>query len=166
MYNFQPQNLDLNRIYNIPMNIVAAIIKPFILSDTCYYFTNDYKIIIPETISVVNNNKEIKKTISYNYCFDKSLVITLKDFDLSTESGLIIPLFECKEFVCMSCNKLHDLKSNQCCDFNDSKIHIKKAKLVKITIPSIEDYREAVEQNKKDFIRLHFPDLVDTIMLR
>ncbi len=166
MYNFQPQNLDLNRIYNIPKNIVAVIIKPFILSDTCYYFTDDYKVIIPKTISVVNNGKETKKTITHNYCFDKSLMITLKDFDLSIESGLIIPLFECKEFVCMSCNKIHNNKSNQCCDFINSKVHIKQAKLAKITIPSIDDYRSAIEENKKDFIRLHFPDLVDTIMLR
>jgi hypothetical protein len=93
-------------------------------------------------------------------------MITLKDFDLSIESGLIIPLFECKEFVCMSCNKIHNNKSNQCCDFINSKVHIKQAKLAKITIPSIDDYRSAIEENKKDFIRLHFPDLVDTIMLR
>lgn len=166
MYDFQPQNLDLNRIYNIPKHIVVSILKPFVLSDTCYYFTNEYKLNIPKTILVVNNDKELKKTITHNYCFDKSLLITLKDFDLSVESGRAIPLFECKKFNCMSCGKTYSLKSNQCCDMMNAKIHIQEAKLIKITIPSIASYNQCIEDNKKEFISLHFPDLVDTIMLR
>jgi hypothetical protein len=66
----------------------------------------------------------------------------------------------------MSCGKTYSLKSNQCCDMMRAKIQIQEAKLLKITIPSIDLYNKCIEDNKKEFVSLHFPDLVDTIMLR
>ena len=85
--------------------------------------------------------------------------------DQDISSNFVIPHYECKSFKCLSCNKIHDENSEQCCEMKKSIIQIQNCKLYKITIPKIDSINIKLEEAKDEFISLHFPNLMDKIMI-
>lgn len=62
---------------------------------------------------------------------------------------------------------MHDGKrSSKCCEMMNSPIRLNSAELYKIVIPSRYDIVSELSRAKNDFIDLHFPDLLSTILLK
>jgi hypothetical protein len=66
----------------------------------------------------------------------------------------------------LSCNKIHDGKTDKCCSLEKSVIFLEQAKLYKIEIPKLSDVEKSLQNSREEFARLHFVDFLDTIMLR
>jgi hypothetical protein len=104
-----------------------------------------------------------KKNKSKN-CSNKTF-LKFKKTELDTKSQMIIPYFKSTEFYCMRCNKLHNGKSEKCCPLNYSPIKIVKADLYKIVIPELSEVNFEIERAKSEFLELHFPDIMSTMLL-
>ena len=66
----------------------------------------------------------------------------------------------------MSCNKLHNGKTNKCCPMTNNPIKLIRAELYKIEIPNVFDIPSSIQRARLDFIDLHFPDILSTMLIR
>ena len=82
---------------------------------------------------------------------------TLEDF-------MILPVFSQCDFKCLKCKVHHSKNSKQCCSLNGG-IMIEKATLSKLVIPDSSEVEKTIENIRNEFILLHFPDILDTILL-
>lgn len=144
----------------------SCIVKLNFLTPDKFYFSEESKIEIPRLINFsVMSWRKIKKICYHHSNFDKSIFLYFKNFDLEN-AQYAIPLFECKKFRCMSCNKIHNGKSTKCCDMLNSPIEILDAKLIQITLPKVNEINEKLAYNREKFLKLHFPDFTDMIIVR
>ena len=139
----------------------SLIVKLNTLSPDKLYFTSDSFIDLPKLIEF----EDKKKTCHYHKDFNNSIYMFFRNFDIHN-SKYLLPLFSCQQFRCMSCNKLHNLKTTKCCDMINSPLEIIKAKLIKVIIPENHMVNQAIKHNREEFLKLHFPDLTDMIIMR
>jgi hypothetical protein len=146
--------------------LVSTIIQKNVVTPNKFYFTDECKIEIPRLIEVVNNDTTIKKICTYSKNFTDSYVLFLSNVDLEVSSKFLIPYFTSTKFRCLSCNKIHDGKTDKCCSLEKSVIFFEQAKLYKIEIPKLSEIEKSLQNSREEFARLHFVDFLDTIMLR
>jgi hypothetical protein len=147
-------------------DILSCIASPSQLSDTKIIFTSVYEIKIPNTITVENKDLVVRRMCDTFKDFSNKSYIKFKKTELDTKSQMIIPYFKSSEFYCMRCNKLHNGKSEKCCPLNYSPIKLVKAELYKIVIPNITQINAELERAKSEFLDLHFPDILSTMLLK
>lgn len=148
-------------------NFSSSIIVKFnTLSPDKFFFSNNSEIQYPRLIEFYHNNSSSKKSCHYHRDFNNSQYIYFRNFDIDDNLKYSIPLFKCELFKCLGCGKLHNIKSKKCCSMIYSPIEIIRAKLLKITIPDNYNVKFAIEENRNQFLKLHFPDLTDMIILK
>lgn len=161
--DFQNSNLyEMNRYNN---KNYCCIINSNLLNCNKFYFTKDSNITISRLTNFFINDSKIRKITNYHKSFDNNYFIYFNNFDLENNLTYAIPLFECKEFKCLSCNKIHNSKSMKCCSFSSSVISIQQASLNSLYLCKNEDFLKTLEIVKEEFIKLHFPDVLDKILL-
>ena len=156
-------------LYNFAKNkneIFAKIVDPNLLSPEKFIFNKDYKLNIKRIVDVIHEDQKTKKQIKSFKDFSNSTYVSLKSFDLNLSSGLLIPVFNNCSFQCLSCNKNYDKKSKLKCCTMKAPIMIHSAELYSVYIPTIKDLDQAFTKPKDMFLELHFPDLLDNILLR
>ena len=146
--------------------LASTIIQKNIVTPNKFYFTDECKIEIPRLIEVVNNETIVKKTCLHTKTFEDSYILSLSKTNLDLSSNFLIPYFTSTKFRCLSCNKIHDGKTDKCCTLEKSVLFLEQAKLYKIEIPKLSDVEKSLENSREEFARLHFVDFLDTIMLR
>jgi hypothetical protein len=146
-------------------DILSCIASPSQLSDTKIIFTSVYEIKIPSTITVEYKDLVVRRMCDSFTDFSNKTFLKFKKTELDTKSQMIIPYFKSTEFYCMRCNKLHNGKSEKCCPLNYSPIKIVKADLYKIVIPELSQVNFEIERAKSEFLELHFPDILSTMLL-
>ena len=146
--------------------LASTIIQKNIVAPNKFYFTDECKIEIPKLIEVVNNETIVKKTFLNTKNFEDSYILSLPKTNLDLSSNFLIPYFTSTKFRCLSCNKIHDGKTDKCCSLEKSVIFLEQAKLYKIEIPKLSDVEKSLQNSREEFARLHFVDFLDTIMLR
>jgi len=161
-----PSLPSLFKIDLLKNQLVSTIIQKNVVTPNKFYFTDECKIEIPRLIEVVNNDTTIKKICTYSKNFTDSYVLFLFNVDLEVSSKFLIPYFTSTKFRCLSCNKIHDGKTDKCCSLEKSVIFLEQAKLYKIEIPKLSDVEKSLQNSREEFARLHFVDFLDTIMLR
>jgi hypothetical protein len=162
-------SLSLPNLFKIDSwknQLVSTIIQKNIVAPNKFYFTDDCKIEIPRLIEVVNKDTTIKKTCTYSKNFTDSYLLSISNNNLDYSSKFLIPYFSSNKFKCLSCNKLHDGKTDKCCSMEKSVVLLEQAKLYKVEIPILSDIEKTLQESKEEFVRLHFVDFLDTIMLR
>lgn len=158
---------SLCRITITNNELISCIASPSQLSDTKFVFSSKYEIKIPNTLFVENKDNTSRKICSTFKDFSDKTYIKFKCFDLDHSAGIIIPYYKSSHFICLHCNKIHDGKrSNKCCEMMNSPVKLLSAELYKITIPSKSDIMPELTKAKSEFIDLHFPDLLSTILLK
>ena len=146
--------------------LASTIIQKNIVAPNKFYFTDECKIEIPKLIEVVNNETIVKKTCLHTKTFEDSYILSLPKTNLDLSSNFLIPYFTSTKFRCLSCNKIHNGKTDKCCSLEKSVIFLEQAKLYKIEIPKLSDVEKSLQNSREEFARLHFVDFLDTIMLR
>jgi hypothetical protein len=146
--------------------LVSTIIQKNVVTPNKFYFTDECKIEIPRLIEVVNNDTTIKKICTYSKNFTDSYALFLSNVDLDVSGKFLIPYFTSTKFRCLTCNKIHDGKTDKCCSMEKSVLFLEQAKLYKIEIPKLSDVEKSLQNSREEFARLHFVDFLDTIMLR
>lgn len=157
---------DQNRFTTMNNELLCCIAHPGILSDTKFVFTGNYEIKIPSTLFVENNGNSFRKICENYKDFNNCTYIKFRKIELDISVSFIIPYFKSTEFSCMSCNKIHNGKTNKCCSLQNSPIKILKAELYKVVIPDIRNIQEEILRARIDFIDLHFPDILSTMLIR
>jgi hypothetical protein len=122
-------------------------------------------------LEISDRNKEVlnlcKMRVPSFKDFSDKTYLKIKNYDLDNSAGIIIPYFKSSNFICLHCNKIHDGKrSSKCCEMTNSPIKLNSAELYKLVIPSRYDVNSELLRAKNDFIDLHFPDLLSTILLK
>lgn len=145
---------------------VSTIIQKNIVLPNKFYFTDECKIEIPRLIEVVNKDIACKKTCTYMKNFNDSYMITCSKTNLDLSGTFAIPYFTSNNFKCLSCNKIHNGKTDKCCSMEKTIISLSQAKLYKIEIPQLSYVEKTLSDSREEFARLHFVDFLDTIMLR
>lgn len=157
---------NLYRFTKFKNEIMIKIAEPFKISDNKFAFSDNYKIKQKNIVEIENENKLIKKTCHYNKDYHSSTFISLKSFDINTESQIAIPLYSKCKFSCAACNRVfNDNKQSKCCSMQ-GLIFIQEAEINKIYIPRISEIDYFLNLSRQEFIDLHFPDLLDNIMMR
>lgn len=157
---------SLHRFIISNNEILGCIVSPGILSDTKFVFTKEYSIMVPSTIVVECNGTSFRKICHTNKDFSGNTYIRFRKTELEYSVQYFIPHFRSNNFTCMSCNKLHDGKTSKCCSLENSPIKISKAELYKIEIPDITLVNQSIVRARSNFVDLHFPDILSTIILR
>ena len=157
---------SLHRFIISNNEILGCIASPGILSDTKLVFTKDYSIMVPSTIIVECNDTIYRKICTSNKDFSGNTFIRFKKIELDYTIQYLFPHFRSNDFTCMSCNKLHNGKSFKCCSLENSPVKINKAELYKIEIPHISSVNPSILRARTNFVDLHFPDILSTIILR
>jgi hypothetical protein len=156
----------LYRFSQMNNELLCCLAVPGMLSDTKFVFPNDYEIKIPSTLTVDNKGNTIRKICDNYKDFNNQTYIKFRKIELEISVDFFIPYFKSTEFLCMSCNKLHNGKTNKCCPMTHNPIKLIKAELYKIEIPNVFDIPESIKRARTDFIDLHFPDILSTMLIR
>ena len=156
----------LYRFSQMNNELLCCLAVPAILSDTKFVFSNDYQIKIPSTLTIENRGNTLRKICEYYKDFDNHTYIKFRKIELDISVGFFIPYFKSTEFLCMSCNKLHNGKTNKCCSMTNNPIKLIKSELYKIEIPNVFDIPHSIIRARTDFVDLHFPDILSTMLIR
>lgn len=146
--------------------LLCCLASPGILSETKFVFTNNYEIKIPSTLFVDNKGTIFRKICENYKDFDNHTYLKFRKIELDITVDFFIPYFKSSEFLCMSCNKLHNGKTNKCCPMTNNPIKLIKAELYKIEIPNVFDIPHSISRSRAEFIDLHFPDILSTMLIR
>lgn len=155
---------DLYRFKRQGREYCSLIAKPYMLSELKLSFNKCYTLQIPRLVEIEINNTTEKRIIRSFKSFEEDTYVYFKKLDLELNDFMILPLFIGCEFTCLKCKKAHKKGSNQCCSL-DGGIMINKAVLSKLIIPNIDKVEETIIQTREEFMRLHFPDIFDTMLL-
>ena len=156
---------EFNRISITNKKIFANIAIPNRLSESKVIFSKTYNLVIPRLIELELYDSVEKRICNYYKSFQQETILELKLLDKTIDTNYLIPLFECKKFKCLSCNKIHIKDSDKCCEMKKSILEIEDAKLYKIIIPKLISINNKLDQSRDEFISLHFPSLMDRIMI-
>lgn len=154
--------------YNIIQNnnySYSYIIKTNLLSPDKYYFSFNSDIKIPNLINFETKKDIWKKKCHFHKDFNNSYVLYFRNFDV-IEFDYLIPTFQCKKFKCLKCNVIHNLKTQKCCDMIQCPIEIIEAELINIYLPNKSEINKSILNSRENFLELHFPDILDKIILR
>ena len=157
---------SLHRFIISNNEILGCLASPGILSDTKLVFTKEYSIMVPATILVECNGTSFRKICSTHKDFSGNTFVRFKKIEIDYTVQYLIPHFRSNDFICMSCNKIHNGKSSKCCSLENSPIRINKAELYKIEIPHVSQVNSTIIKARSNFVDLHFPDILSTIILR
>ena len=162
-YDFQNSNLyEINKYKN---KNYCCIIDSSLLNSNKFYFTGDSILHINKLTNFYLNDIKVRKTLNFHKNFKNSYFVYFSNFDIEKDFTYAIPLFECKEFICLSCNKVHNNKSFKCCSFSNSIILIKEATLISLYLCKADEFSNTLKMVKNEFLKLHFPDVLDKILL-
>ena len=146
--------------------LFAKIIDPSILSPEKFLFNKDYKINHKRIVDVINGDRTNKKQIKCFKDFNNSYYLSLRSFDIDSSVGVLIPILYNCSFQCLGCNRNYDKNiKKQCCSLS-APISISYAELYSVYIPTESDLNTCMSYSKEKFVELHFPDLLDNILLR
>jgi hypothetical protein len=146
--------------------LLCCLASPGILSETKFVFTNDYEIKIPSTLFVDNKGTTFRKICDNYKDFNNHTYLKFRKIELDITVDFFIPYFKSSEFLCMSCNKIHNGKTNKCCPMTNNPVKLIKAELYKIEIPNVFDIPHSIIRARTEFIDLHFPDILSTMLVR
>lgn len=142
----------------------SCIVKRNFISPDKFYYSENSILSLPKIIEFNFNNNVTKKSCHYHNNFDNSIFLYFRNFD-SNNNYFLIPFFQCEQFKCLGCNKIHRQRSEMCCEMVNSTIEIIKGKLTKVFLCD-QNIKDAVLENRKLFLKLHFPDLTDMIIIK
>lgn len=160
-----PPDLDTNKIARYKTKIISRVTKINEISLERFYFTKTSEISISNTIHVYYNNERYDKTCTSYRDFDNNTYLQFSGYNLP-DSKYIFPKYICKSFKCLSCNKIHSKNSTKCCSMANSIIEVINCEIKEIIATSEIDTHSYLKNSRDQFISLHFPDLLDTILLR
>jgi hypothetical protein len=163
MSSLQP---NLFSIFQNKQQISICISSQNQLSPTKFLFDKKSIIEIPRVVEFQNPIELTERIITYNKTFNNDYFVHIKKLNIDFSSNIVIPYFKSKSFTCMSCKKYHNGKSEKCCTLEKSPILLHQAKLYKLELPELSTVREKILAARQEFIELHFPDFLDTILLR
>lgn len=163
MFKFDSSEKNLYQIYSDKKYSFSYIVKLNTLTPDKLLFTKNSNLEFPKLLDFQIRDINSKKSCHYHKDFHDSSIIYFKNFDIQN-SFFIFPLYKCELFKCLSCDKIHNSKSKICCDLLKSPIEIIKAKLIKMIIYE-ENYHDCIILSRKMFLKLHFPDLTDMIII-
>jgi hypothetical protein len=158
-----PFNKNICEINTQNNLLVSCIVKINTILPNKFYFSNDSKLEIPRIIEIENIDR---RTCSYNKDFNNNIILSVRKHKIDNEPCMIVPFFKSTNFTCLSCNRIHTHKSEKCCDLNNTIIRLNQASLYKIAIPNRNEVEICIQKSREEFINLHFPDILDTILLR
>lgn len=165
MSTFHPQNSNLFEINYQNNYAYSCIIKNNFLSSNKLYFTKGSTINLPKLVEVYNDNTKKKKVAHYHKDFHYNQYIYLSKTEIDKDKFLL-PFFELSEFKCLACNKFHNTKTEQCCQMLNSSIEVISGKLTRCHIVDDTNFKPTLAHIREEFLRLHFPDILDKIILR
>ena len=155
---------DLYRFSQHGREYCSLIAQPLMLSELKITFSDSYVLNIPRLIEL-QIGKNIDKRIMRSFKdFNSNTYVYFKKLDLSLEDFMILPVFSQCDFKCLKCKVHHSKNSKQCCSLNGG-IMIEKATLSKLVIPESSEVEKTIENIRNEFRLLHFPDILDTILL-
>lgn len=146
--------------------IFAKIIDPNLLSPEKFLFNKDYKLNHKKIVEVINDGNIKKKQIKAFKDFNNSYFVSFRSFDINMTSCLLIPIFNNCSFQCLGCNRNYDKNTKQRCCSLSAPISISYAELYSVYIPTENELDNWQTYSKDKFVELHFPDLLDNILLR
>lgn len=155
---------DLYRFSQQGREYCSLIAQPLMLSELKITFDKSYTLNIPRLIELQIGNCIEKKIVRSFKDFNSNTYVYFKKLNLTLDDFMILPLFTQCEFKCLKCKINHVKNSNQCCSLNGG-ISITKATLSKLIIPDNDQVEKTIESTRNEFILLHFPDILDTILL-
>lgn len=159
------QNKNLYELFPQKNKSYSCIIACDIISYNKFYFTKDYEFSKNRIVSFIYENQVIKKSVIYHNDFNQNTFIYLNNFDIPKDVRFAIPLFECKSFTCVSCKRVHDKKSNLCCQSNNSVYKLDNFFIKNIYFSNINNFHSILSEVRNEFVKLHFPDILDKILL-
>lgn len=160
-----PPDLDTNKITRYQSKIISKVTKINEISLEKLYFTKTTEISVANIIHIFSNNEQHDKTCTSYKDFDNNLYLQFSGYNLP-DSKYIFPKFRCKTFKCLSCNKIHSKNSTKCCSMTNSIIEVINCEIKEIVATSDTDTYLYLKNSRDQFLSLHFPDLLDTILLR
>jgi hypothetical protein len=155
---------DLHRFSQQGREYCSLIAQPLILSELKITFNKFYTLNVPRLIELQIGKNSEKRIVRSFKDFNYKTYVYFKKLDLNLEDFMILPVFSQCEFKCLKCKINHSKNSKQCCNLNGG-IMIEKATLTKLVIPDKDQVENTIEQIRNEFILLHFPDILDTILL-
>ena len=161
-----PENYNNFQIYNHKNKCLARIIKSFEISIDRFYFDTESIIRVPRLINLHIDLLSSKKLCTSHRDFNSNLYVTLSNYDFPSDAKFIFPSYSASKFVCLACNRIHGKNSNKCCSLENSVIKIADAEIKDLYLVSQTKINDFLSTSRKNFISLHFPDLLDTIMIR
>ena len=156
----------LYRFSQMNNELLCCLAVPGMLSDTKFVFPYDYDIKIPSTLTVDNKGNTFRKICDNYKDFNNHTYVKFRKIELDITVDFFIPYFKSAEFLCMSCNKLHNGKTNKCCPMTSNPIKLIRAELYKIEIPNVFEIPNSIQRARLDFVDLHFPDILSTMLIR
>jgi hypothetical protein len=155
---------DLYRFSQQGREYCSLIAQPLMLSELKITFSDSYVLNIPRLIEIQIGKNTDKRIMRSMKDFNSNTYVYFKKLDLSLEDFMILPVFSQCDFKCLKCKIHHSKNSKQCCSLNGG-IMIEKATLSKLVIPDSSEVEKTIENIRNEFILLHFPDILDTILL-
>jgi hypothetical protein len=155
---------DLYRFSQQGREYCSLIAQPLMLSELKITFSDSYVLNIPRLIELQIGKNIDKRIMRSMKDFNSNTYVYFKKLDLSLEDFMILPVFSQCDFKCLKCKIHHSKNSKQCCSLNGG-IMIEKATLSKLVIPDSSEVEKTIENIRNEFILLHFPDILDTILL-
>lgn len=155
---------DLYRFSQQGKEYCSLIAQPLLLSELKITFSDSYTLSIPRLIELQTGQNIEKRIMRSLRDFNSNTYVYFKKLDLSLEDFMILPVFSQCEFQCLKCKVYHNKNTKQCCSLNGG-IMITKATLSKLVIPDKNEVEKTIEDIRNEFILLHFPDILDTILL-
>lgn len=165
MSTFHPQNSNLFEINYQNKYAYSCIIKNNLLSSNKLYFTKGSTIDLPKLVEVCNDDTKKKKVAHYHKDFYGNFFIYISKFEIN-DGKFLLPFFELSEFKCLACNKVHNRKTEQCCQMMNCSIEAISGKLTRCYIVNSDTFKTTLDNIRKEFLMLHFPDILDKIILR
>ena len=160
-----PPDLDTNEIKRYNTKIISRVTKINEISVEKFYFTINSEITVSNIVHIYYNNERHDKTCTSYRDFENNLYLQITGYDLP-DCKYIFPKFKCKTFKCLSCNKIHTKNSTKCWSMINSIIEVVNCEINEIIVTSDIDAHLYLRDSRDEFLSLHFPDLLDTILLR
>jgi hypothetical protein len=164
MFKFPP-DINTNLINRYNNKIISRVAKTDEVSIEKFLFTKNSNITVSTIIHVFQKEKRHDKTCTFYKDFNSNLYLQFFNLELE-ECEYVFPRFNCKSFKCLSCNKVHNKNSTQCCSLQNSVIEIISADIKEVVVTTETEAHEYLKKSRDAFIALHFPNLLDTILLR
>jgi hypothetical protein len=157
---------DIHKIYKVKNKSISKIAEMNIITLDKLYLDTSSLISFPKIIKLIVKQNVLDKVCTYYKDFNHNIYLQFSNYDIIDNIKFAIPKYEMKSFKCLSCNKVHSNNSSKCCSLENSIIQVLEAEIKFIYLFDEEDVKLYIKDYREEFVNLHFPDIMDRILLR